>query len=71
MMPEIVAADVSPSTAIISRPTEQTQVIASNSSSDKLPRFTAPLILTHGNKRAAESAHMDEAIRLPFFNQRR
>ena len=44
MIAEIVAADVSPGTAIISSPTEQTQVIASNLSKDKLPNVTASIM---------------------------
>ena len=44
MIPEIVAADVFPGTAIISRPTEQTQVMASNFSSVSEPAFTASII---------------------------
>ena len=38
MMPAIVLAGVSPSIAIISSPTEQTQVIASSFSMERLPR---------------------------------
>lgn len=44
MIAEIVSADVSPGTAIISRPTEQTAVMASSFSIDNAPRFTASII---------------------------
>ena len=44
MIPEIVAAGVSPAIAIISRPTEQTHVIASNFSMERLPQLTASII---------------------------
>ena len=44
MIPEIVAALVSPGIAIMSRPTEQTQVIASSFSSDSAPFRTAAII---------------------------
>ena len=70
MMPEIVAAEVSPSTAIISNPTEQTQVIASNFSKDKLPRFTAsimPLSSLTGMNAPLRPPTWEDAIRPPFF----
>ena len=44
MIAEIVSAVVSPGIAIISKPTEHTQVIASSLSSDKLPQATASII---------------------------
>ena len=44
MIAEIVSAVVSPGIAIISRPTEHTQVIASNLSRDRLPQDTASIM---------------------------
>ena len=44
MIAEMVAADVSPGMAIISNPTEQTQVMASNLSNDRLPTVTASIM---------------------------
>ena len=44
MIPEIVYSDVSPGMAIISNPTEQTQVIASSFSSVRAPAPTASII---------------------------
>ena len=44
MMPEMVVAGVSPGMAIISKPTEHTQVIASNFSIVKAPASTASII---------------------------
>ena len=44
MIAEIVEAGMSPGTAIISRPTEHTQVIASSFSIVSAPAFTASII---------------------------
>ena len=44
MIAEMVSAVVSPGIAIISSPTEQTHVMASNLSSVKLPQDTASII---------------------------
>ena len=44
MMPEIVYAGVSPGMAIMSRPTEQTHVIASSFSMESAPAVTASII---------------------------
>ena len=44
IMPEIVAAEVSPSTAIISSPTEHTQVMASSFSMDREPHSIASIM---------------------------
>ena len=44
MMPEMVAADVSPGMAIMSRPTEQTHVIASSFSIVSAPASTASIM---------------------------
>ena len=44
MIAEIVSAVTSPGIAIISSPTEQTQVMASNFSKVRLPRSTAAII---------------------------
>ncbi|MPN60441.1 hypothetical protein SDC9_208169 [bioreactor metagenome] len=61
---------VSPETAIISRPTEQTQVIASSFSKVKLPRSTAAIIpassLT-GMNAPLSPPTWEDAMRPPFF----
>ena len=44
IMPEMVLAEVEPGTAIISKPTEQTAVIASNLSKVKVPCLAAAII---------------------------
>ena len=61
MMAEIVSAVVSPGTAIISRPTEQTQVMASSLSIVRTPLRAArdhALVLGDGDKRAGKAAHV-------------
>ena len=44
IIPEIVEAEVEPGTAIMSRPTEHTHVIASSFSMVRAPAFTASII---------------------------
>ncbi len=44
MMPEMVVAGVSPGMAIMSSPTEQTQVIASSFSMESAPASTASIM---------------------------
>ena len=70
MIPEIVSAEVSPGMAIISRPTEQTQVIASSFSRVKAPASTASIIpwssLT-GMKAPLRPPTQEDAITPPFL----
>ena len=61
MMAEMVSAEVSPGTAIISRPTEQTQVMASSLSTHKRPRLGGgdhALVLADRDKGAGQAAHV-------------
>ena len=70
MMPEIVAAVVSPSMAIMSRPTEQTQVMASSFSMERLPCETALIIPSSsltGMNAPERPPTWDDAMRPPFF----
>ena len=70
IIPEIVAAVVSPSTAIISRPTEHTQVMASSFSMEREPHSMASIMpwssLT-GINAPERPPTWDDAIRPPFF----
>lgn len=70
MIPEMVDAFVSPGIAIISSPTEQTQVIASSFSRERAPRLTASIIpwssLT-GIKAPLKPPTAVDAITPPFF----
>ena len=67
---ERVDALVSPGTAIISRPTEQTQVMASSFSRQRLPLWTASIMprssLT-GMKAPESPPTLEEAMRPPFL----
>ena len=69
---EIVAAEVSPGIAIISNPTEHTQVMASNFSKERLPRCTASIIprssLT-GINAPDRPPTLEDAMRPPFFTE--
>ena len=69
-MAERVAADVSPGTAIMSRPTEHTQVMASNFSKHRLPLCTASIMprssLT-GMKAPERPPTLEDAMRPPFL----
>ena len=71
-MAEIVDASISPGTAIMSSPTEQTQVIASNFSKLRLPLCTASIIpkssLT-GIKAPDSPPTLEDAISPPFFTE--
>ena len=71
MMAEMVSAVVSPGMAIMSRPTEHTQVMASSLSMVSAPLRGSgdhALILADGDKRAGQAAHMaEEAMTPPFF----
>lgn len=69
MMAEIVSAVVSPGTAIMSRPTEQTQVIASSLSIVSVPSSAAAIMPSSsetGINAPGKAAHMPEAITPPF-----
>ena len=70
IMPEIVAADVSPGMAIMSRPTEQTLVIASSFSIVRAPlRAAASMALSSetGMKAPERPPTCEEAKTPPFF----
>ena len=70
MMAEMVSAGVSPGTAIMSRPTEQTQVMASSLSSVSAPASAArdhALVLADGDEGAGKAAHVEDAMTPPFF----
>ena len=70
MMAEMVCAVVSPGMAIISRPTEQTQVIASSFSRVSAPTSAAwimPLSSLTGINAPESPPTLDEAITPPFF----
>ena len=61
MMAEMVSAGVSPGTAIMSRPTEHTQVMASSLSSVQGPGAGGgdhALVLAHRDERAGQAAHV-------------
>ena len=67
---EIVSAETSPGTAIISRPTEHTQVIASNLSNVRTPFLVASIIPSSsetGINAPERPPTEDEAITPPFF----
>ena len=70
IIPEMVLAEVSPGTAIISRPTEQTQVMASSFSNVRAPASTASIIpwssLT-GIKAPLNPPTEEDAMTPPFF----
>ena len=69
--PAMEAAEVSPGTAIISRPTEQTQVIASSFSIVRAPcchRIDHSLILTDRNECAAQTAHIGGSHNAALFH---
>ena len=70
MMAEMVSAEVSPGTAIMSRPTEQTQVIASSLSSVRAPFSAArimPMSSLTGMKAPERPPTCEEAMTPPFF----
>ena len=70
MIAEIVEAGVSPGMAIISRPTEQTQVMASSLSRQSVPARTASIMPSSsetGMKAPERPPTWEEAITPPFL----
>ena len=70
MIAEIVSAVVSPGTAIMSRPTEQTQVMASSLSRQSVPRFAAAIMPSSsltGMKAPDRPPTWLDAMMPPFF----
>ena len=70
MMAEMVSAGVSPGTAIMSRPTEQTQVMASSLSTHSAPALAAAIMPSSsltGIKAPERPPTEEDAITPPFF----
>ena len=70
MMAEMVSAGVSPGTAIISRPTEQTQVMASSLSTHRVPALAAAIMPSSsltGIKAPDSPPTEEDAMTPPFF----
>ena len=70
MMAEMVAAEVSPGTAIMSRPTEHTQVMASSLSRERAPDWAAAIMPSSsltGMKAPDRPPTLELAMTPPFF----
>ncbi|CAN4047927.1 hypothetical protein EJMLMN_EJMLMN_07670, partial [Dysosmobacter welbionis] len=70
MMAEMVSAGVSPGTAIMSRPTEQTQVMASSLSRQRVPASAAAIMPSSsltGMKAPERPPTEEDAMTPPFF----